>query len=663
MKEFESQFNAIKPEGDAGQKKKEADVNQPENPSENLEGKLIPLQETDESVSFLGVETAKGQGGPKTPPRERFQEDVVTNFDHKLMRDIAVAFRTHQPIMLQGGSGIGKSRTVDRMCGLLNREVYYADCHQFDADSLIGKMTALGPNEFGWRDGVVIQAIRNGGILFLDEYNFMSGEVRASLHEILDAVLQGKNEITLVDNHGERVPVHPDFQIVAAQNPPGGEHGNREVLDPAQYTRFSHINLPEDLPREVKKARALGRFGFDNKITLGQSEYLYSGGISLEALKEIPGLEELIDKYIEFNEALETMIEKGDLKDGPQPIYFAFQRDYDRVISFVRHFYRGDINETFAQALRNNYVNRFIDPANRAKVEEMIRHVRYEAPQDDRRKGLEREKKGAEEEPKLGPEGIKEKALAEEMLSRTAEELKTLKTSLRKSKKEISGEAGVLTLSAEYKYKDEKGKEIRETIEIDFEEKLASAMKFYEAHRIDTLAGFEDTMKDIWERNESEIQKQIEEFGFDEILIIPANVTLIEEFDQEMTKDYKKKDGTPGDPTYWGVKMAEIKSDERVAKSRIILVHKNKAGDLYSDKDILPILKETLGKKAERQYFEETGEHLDGKEGAIWLPGSRVGDQVVRAFFDPGGGQLGVRAAVSGHANPGFGCRPSRCFF
>ena len=126
--------------------------------------------------------------------------------------------------------------------------------------------------------------------------------------------------------------------------------------------------------------------------------------------------------------------------------------------------------------------------------------------------------------------------------------------------------------------------------------------------------------------------------------------------------------------------MAEIKSDERVAKSRIILVHKNKAGDLYSDKDILPILKETLGKKAgsfkpeegmtieeymifQRQYFEETGEHLDGKEGAIWLPGSRVGDQVVRAFFDPGGGQLGVRAAVSGHANPGFGCRPSRCFF
>lgn len=420
MKEFESQFNAINPEED--------------------DKKLIPLQETEGSVYFLGVEVIKGEGGPKTPPRERFQKDVVTNFDHKLMRDIAVALRTRQPVMLQGGSGIGKSRTVDRMCSLLNREVYYADCHQFDADTLIGKMAPREDTKtgFGWRDGIVIQAIRNGGILFLDEYNFMSGEVRASLHEILDAILQGKNEITLLDNHGERVPVHPDFQIVSAQNPPGGEHGNREVLDPAQYTRFSYLNLPENLPSEVKKARALGRFGFDNKITLGQSEYLYSGGISQEALAEVPGLETMIEKYIVFTEGLEKMIEKGDLKDGPQPIYFAFQRDYDRVMSFIERFYRGDINETFAQALTNSYTNRFIDPANRAKVEEMIRHVRYEPPQDNRRKGLDREKKN---EAEIKPEDLEKKKKAEEILSKSEKELDSLKATLDAKKKELGMES------------------------------------------------------------------------------------------------------------------------------------------------------------------------------------------------------------------------------
>ena len=440
MKEFESQFNAITPEIPESKKKPEADSAVSEGIKKPTEEKLIPLQETEESVFFLGVETSKGKGGPKTPPLERFQKDVVTNFDHKLMRDIAVAFRTKQPVMLQGGSGIGKSRTVDRMCGLLNREVYYADCHQFDADTLIGKMAPSEETKtgFGWRDGVVIQAIRNGGILFLDEYNFMSGEVRASLHEILDAILQGKNEITLVDNHGERVPVHPDFQIVAAQNPPGGEHGNREVLDPAQYTRFSHLNLPEDLPKEVKKARALGRFGFDNKITLGQSEYLYSGGVSQEALAEIPGLETMIEKYIEFSESLEKVIEAGDLKDGPQPIYFAFQRDYDRVMSFVEKFYQGDINKTFAQALRNNYVNRFIDPANRATVEEMIRRVRYEPPQDNRRKGLEREKK-----PEVGmsPEDLERQKKAEEMLAKSDKELAGLKAALESKKKELGMES------------------------------------------------------------------------------------------------------------------------------------------------------------------------------------------------------------------------------
>ena len=679
MKEFETQFNAITPDAPESKKKLEADSAVPEDVKKPTEEKLIPLQEREESVSFLGVETAKGHGGPKTPPIERFKNDVITNFDHQLMRDIAVAFRTKQPVMLQGGSGIGKSRTVDRMCGLLNKEVYYADCHQFDADTLIGKMAPSEETKtgFGWRDGVVIQAIRNGGILFLDEYNFMSGEVRASLHEILDAILQGKNQITLVDNHGERVSVHPDFQIVAAQNPPGGEHGNREVLDPAQYTRFSHLNLPEDLPAEVKKARALGRFGFDNKITLGQSQYLYSGGISQEALAEIPGLEILIEKYIEFSESLEKLIEAGDLKDGPQPVYFAFQRDYDRVISFVEQFYRGDINETFAQALRNNYVNRFIDPVNREKVEEMIRHVRYEAPQDNRRKGFEREKKP---EAGMSPEDIEKQKKVVEMLAKSSKELAGLKTSLRDAKREVLGESFEPKISTIYVYKDESDKEIVENIRIDFEQKIANALDFYNNHRIDIPEDFESEMKDIWVENIDEMREQIEKFGFDEILIIPAGFKITEALDKELTIDYKKKDGSRGDPTYWVISKEDIVSDKRSDRNRIVLVHKNKARDLKDATGILPILKETLGKKGgdfkseegmtieeyfifQRAYFEEMGKHLDGGDGVTWLPGSRVGSRVVHACFNPGSGQVDVNALDAAHSDPSFGCRPSRCFF
>ena len=370
-----------------------------------IEDDLSPIKFREESVSFLGVEVSKGQGGERVPNPDRFAKDTITDFDFRLMRDIAVTFKLNQPVLLEGGSGIGKSRTIDRMCAQLNRESYYANCHDFDADVLIGKMTTTEGTQsgFGWRDGVVINAIRNGGVLFLDEYNFMKGETRAALHEVIDAILQGKDEITLVDNHGELVPVHPDFRIIAAQNPPGGKHGDREVLDPAQYTRFSHVKLPEDLPKEVKRARALGFLGKDNEITIGKEEYLFSGELSLEALKEIPGIEDLVDKYIEFTETVEAMAEKGELgADQSQPAYFSFQRDYDRVINFVQSFYRGDINDTFQRALRYYYANRFESDSDRAKVEEMIAHIKYVPPANNRRRTLEEATaKGPESENKI----------------------------------------------------------------------------------------------------------------------------------------------------------------------------------------------------------------------------------------------------------------------
>ncbi|MFA6416318.1 MAG: AAA family ATPase [Candidatus Paceibacterota bacterium] len=391
----EQQFNIIPPDEEKSGSKRKAKTTPPpdslELPVEDAE-KLSPVKEGGESVSFLGVEVTKGQGGERVPSSERFSTDVLTDFDFRLMRDIAVTLRLNQPVLIEGGSGIGKSRTIDRMCSQLDRESYYANCHDFDADVLIGKMTTAedAKSGFGWRDGVVINAIRHGGVLFLDEYNFMKGETRAALHEVIDAILQGKDEITLVDNHGERVPVHPDFRIIAAQNPPGGKHGDREVLDPAQYTRFSHVKLPEDLPKEVKRARALGFLGKDNKITIGDEEYLFSGDLSLEALKEIPGIEELVDKYIEFTETVEAMAEKGELgADQSQPPYFSFQRDYDRVINFVQSFYRGDINDTFQKALRYYYANRFESDSDRAKVEEMIAHIKYVAPANSRRRTLE----------------------------------------------------------------------------------------------------------------------------------------------------------------------------------------------------------------------------------------------------------------------------------
>jgi len=82
------------------------------------------LEDLGDRISFMGVEVTKGKGGPLTPDPKRFEKDVITGWDLKLMQKLAVGLELNQPILLEGGSGIGKSSTVDRMCGYLNREVY-----------------------------------------------------------------------------------------------------------------------------------------------------------------------------------------------------------------------------------------------------------------------------------------------------------------------------------------------------------------------------------------------------------------------------------------------------------------------------------------------------------------------------------------------------------
>ena len=355
----------------------------------------IPHKKDIETVSYLGVELEKGDGGDLTPNPERFEDDVLTNFDLEMMKKIAVGLQLGQPVLLEGGSGLGKTRTVDRMCAELNREFYIANCHKMQVEDLVGSMSTKEDTQsgFGWQDGVITQAVRNGGVLFLDEYNFMPGETRGGIHQIFDALLQGKTHITLPENNNEQVPVDPDFRIIAAQNPPGGEFGDREVLDRAQIDRFLAIKLPSELPDDIRKSRLLGALNIDNEITVPESSYMFNGpGLSNEGLRDIPGIEDILQKYLEATKQLRKAQEKGEIASRDyQPVSFGTSRDDQRVLGFIKAFYNGDINQTMGQALELYYTNKVSEEEDRAKMRTILERVKYVEKQNTKRRGLEDE--------------------------------------------------------------------------------------------------------------------------------------------------------------------------------------------------------------------------------------------------------------------------------
>ena len=208
-----------------------------------------------------------------------------------------------------------------------------------------------------------------------------------------------------------------------------------------------------------------------------------------------------------------------------------------------------------------------------------------------------------------------------------------------------------------------------ESINIDIEKKLKEFILFYKQSKIDLPPNFEDTIKEIWDRNRDEIQKSIEENGFNDILLMPENLNL-PDLNTQMTEGYKNTTFESSNFTSGGG-FAGAKSDN-VDKPRLVLVHK-----VQNLEDKIE-LKKTLNTKGQdvkmdqiltledylvfqRKYFKEEGKHLD-EIGATWLA-TKSGTRLVSAAWYPDDERVAVYAADLDVQHGDLGFRPSRSFY
>ncbi|CDO69902.1 hypothetical protein BN946_scf184884.g61 [Trametes cinnabarina] len=96
---------------------------------------------------------------------------------------------------------------------------------------------------FEWRDGPLVEAMRNGDVFLLDEISLADDSVL----ERLNSVLEPGRTIVLAERGGadEEIPAikaSDDFKFVATMNP-GGDYGKKE-LSPALRNRFTEIWVP-----------------------------------------------------------------------------------------------------------------------------------------------------------------------------------------------------------------------------------------------------------------------------------------------------------------------------------------------------------------------------------------------------------------------------------
>lgn len=366
-------------------------------------GEKIPqVEKVKEPVSFNGIVLEKAvEGDPKFVPEEtRYMED---EFSQELMKKIAISLKQGDPILLEGGTSLGKTKTVRHMAALLGWEVHYANLNGgTDVEDLMGryipnkdKKTADDP-EYVFADGSITSGLRQEEgktkIILLDEYNSIAPNIAIRVHEVLDA-LKDDGQVVLSEDASEIIRVSKgNTKIVALTNPPGKGYIGREPIDPAQLRRWVYQKLENELPEKTLAnfTRFLSGLEVAGEGRQESESLTPAEAVPIEEFKDIEGLEEILVKYQEFHQAAKSMLGKREIaQDQPQRFSFDDRMEPARVISYVRTFFRGSLTESFQEALRYYYVNKLESAEDRQKLDELIKLVEVTQKQDTRRRSLD----------------------------------------------------------------------------------------------------------------------------------------------------------------------------------------------------------------------------------------------------------------------------------
>ena len=124
---------------------------------------------------------------------------------------------------------------------------------------LLGGYVPDGKGGFVWGDGVLTQAMRSGGYLFIDEANRMPTR---TLNILLGVLSRGK--VVLTEHGSEEVKAKEGFQVVMAMNLGKGYAVN--TLDTALLNRFSCVLEFHYLPEREEEKLLIEKTGIDPEI-------------------------------------------------------------------------------------------------------------------------------------------------------------------------------------------------------------------------------------------------------------------------------------------------------------------------------------------------------------------------------------------------------------
>ncbi len=193
---------------------------------------------------------------PKGPLEVEAQPHyIITPFIERNMLNLVRVTCTRQfPVLIQGPTSSGKTSMIEYLAKITgNRFVRINNHEHTDLQEYLGTYVSSNDGQLRFQEGVLVQALREGHWVVLDELNLAPTDVLEALNRLLD-----DNRELLIPETQEIVRPHPNFMLFATQNPPG-LYGGRKVLSRALRNRFLELHfddIPEDELETILRERS-----------------------------------------------------------------------------------------------------------------------------------------------------------------------------------------------------------------------------------------------------------------------------------------------------------------------------------------------------------------------------------------------------------------------
>jgi len=265
-------------------------------------------------------------GEPFVPDPESFALFCIDELTAATLHHIAVSILLPEPCLLEGETSTSKTSSILFLASLLGQPAVRINLNgQTDTGELIGRYVPRDAEEgqaggaWRWQDGLVVQAMKNGWWVLLDEVNLAEPQIL----ERLNSVLEHEPSLVLTEHDNSRLgrgatPVHADFRLFATMNP--AEYSGRSVLSPAYRDRWSGYRfVPRPGEREYLAMLRMLIHGEQPEVEVRGSRY--AGGRQVPRYPALGGAlsDDMLRGLARFQVALEHaagQVEGGTAKLG-----------------------------------------------------------------------------------------------------------------------------------------------------------------------------------------------------------------------------------------------------------------------------------------------------------------------------------------------------------